>query len=131
LESPFLAPRIFTLLTKKVKTKLGRLGIRTIFYLDDILVLGSSFHNCLANLQRALSILMEAGFLINWKKSCVVSWRSWTILGGVGESAPSQRGPSLSSRQDGSDPERTATKGLGGPSSLSLALPPFLSIRRL
>jgi hypothetical protein len=55
----------------------------------------------------------------------------WTILGGVGESAPSQMGPSLSSRQDGSDPQRTATKELGGPSSHFYALPPFLSIRRL
>jgi hypothetical protein len=55
----------------------------------------------------------------------------WTILGGVGEAAPSQMGPSLSSRQDGSDPQRTATKELGSPSRRSYALPPFLSIRRL
>jgi hypothetical protein len=70
-----------TLLTKKVKAKLGRLGIRTIFYLDDILVLGSSYHNYVANLQRALSILMEAGFLINWKKLCVIPATSFTFLG--------------------------------------------------
>jgi hypothetical protein len=55
----------------------------------------------------------------------------WTILGGVGELAPSQMGPSLSSRQGGSDPQRTATKELGGPSSLSSALPLFHSVRRL
>jgi hypothetical protein len=77
------APRIFTLLMKKVKAKLGRLGIRTIFYLDDILVLGTSYLNCLANLQRALSILMQAGFLINWEKSCIVPMTSFTFLGMV------------------------------------------------
>jgi hypothetical protein len=55
----------------------------------------------------------------------------WTILGGVGESTPSQMGPSLSSRQDGSDPQKTATKELGSLSKPSYALPPFLSFRRL
>jgi hypothetical protein len=86
LESPFFAPRIFTLLTKKVKAKLGRLGIRTIFYLNNILVLGNSYHNCLANLQRALSILMEAGFLINWVKSCIVPTTSFRFLGMIWDS---------------------------------------------
>jgi hypothetical protein len=83
---PSLAPRIFTLLTKRVKAKLGRLGIRTIFYLDDILVLGMSFLDCLANLRRALSILMEAGFLINWEKSCIVPTTSFTFLGMIWDS---------------------------------------------
>jgi hypothetical protein len=41
---------------KKVKAKLGRLGIRTIFYLDDILVLGSTFKICLSNLRDALVV---------------------------------------------------------------------------
>jgi hypothetical protein len=40
----------------------------------------------------------------------------WKILGGIGESTPSQTGPSVSSRQDGSDPQKTATKERGNPS---------------
>jgi hypothetical protein len=40
----------------------------------------------------------------------------WTILGGIGESTPSRTGPSVSSRQDGSDPQKTATKERGNPS---------------
>jgi hypothetical protein len=55
----------------------------------------------------------------------------WTILGGIGELTQSRTGPSLSSRQDGSDPQRTAMRGLGSLSRPSSALPPFLSIRRL
>jgi hypothetical protein len=55
----------------------------------------------------------------------------WRICGGLGESTLSQTGLSGLSRQDGSHPQRTGTKGLGNPSSLSCALPPFLSIRRL
>jgi hypothetical protein len=77
----FSAPRIFTLLAKRVKAKLGRLGIRTIFYLDDILVLGSSFQICLSNSQESLSILMRAGFLINWEKSSLIPTTSFTFLG--------------------------------------------------
>jgi hypothetical protein len=55
----------------------------------------------------------------------------WRICGGLGESMPSQTGLSGLSRQDGSRPLRTGTKGLGNPSSLPCALPPFLSIRHL
>jgi hypothetical protein len=36
----------------------------------------------------------------------------WMILGGIGELTPSRTGPSVSSRQDGCDPQKTATKGL-------------------
>jgi hypothetical protein len=55
----------------------------------------------------------------------------WTILGGIGESTPSRTGPSVSSRQDGSDPQKTATKERGSLSRPSSTLPPFLSIMRL
>jgi hypothetical protein len=69
------------LLAKRVKAKLGRQGIRTIFYLDDILVLGSSFQICLSNLQEALSLLMKVGFLINWEKSSLIPTTNFTFLG--------------------------------------------------
>jgi hypothetical protein len=55
----------------------------------------------------------------------------WKILGGLVESTPSRTGPSALSRQDGSDPQKIATKELGSPSRPSSALPPFHSIRRL
>jgi hypothetical protein len=60
---------------------LGRLGIRTIFYLDDILVLGSTFQICISNLQEALSLLMKAGFIINWEKSSLIPTTNFTFLG--------------------------------------------------
>jgi hypothetical protein len=47
----------------------------------------------------------------------------WKISGGLGESTPSRTCPSGLSRQDGSDPQRTAIKGLGSlsrPSTLFL-----------
>jgi hypothetical protein len=55
----------------------------------------------------------------------------WNICRGLGESTPVWTGPSGLSRQDGSDPHKIATKGPGGPSKPSCALPPFLSVKRL
>jgi hypothetical protein len=56
---------------------------------------------------------------------------AWKICGGLGESTPSSTGHSGLSRQDWSDPQRIDTKGPGNPSSLSCALPPFLSVKLL
>jgi hypothetical protein len=64
-----------------VKAKLGRLGIRTIFCLDDILVLGSFFQICLSNLQEAFSLLMKAGFFLIWEKSSLFPTTNFTFLG--------------------------------------------------
>jgi hypothetical protein len=55
----------------------------------------------------------------------------WKISGGLGESTLSQTGPSGLFRQDGSDPQKTATKELGSPIRPFSALPPFHTIRRL
>jgi hypothetical protein len=55
----------------------------------------------------------------------------WMISGGIGESTPSQIGPSISSRQDGSDLQKTAMSTHGSTLRTSSALPPFRSIRRL
>jgi hypothetical protein len=55
----------------------------------------------------------------------------WTISGCVGESTPSRIDNLISSRQDGSDPQKTAMSVRGSSSRTSSALPPFRSIRRL
>jgi hypothetical protein len=63
---------------------------------------------------------LERLFLVGWK-----------ILGGLGESMPSRTVPSALFWQDGSNPQKTATKERGNPSRPSSALPPFHSIRHL
>jgi hypothetical protein len=65
---------------------LGRLGIRSIFYLDDILILGSSFNNCIANLMKALSLLIKAGFIVNWEKSSLMPTTNFSFLGMIWDS---------------------------------------------
>ena len=59
LESTSSAPRMPTLMAKRVKAELDRLGIQTVFYLDVVLVLGSTFQSCLSVLQEALSLLTK------------------------------------------------------------------------
>jgi hypothetical protein len=65
---------------------LGCLGARSIFYLDNNLVLGSTYHNCMANLMKALSLLIEAGFIINWEKSSLIPTTNFTFLGMIWDS---------------------------------------------
>jgi hypothetical protein len=50
------------------------------------MVLGSTFHNCLANLQKTLSLLIEAVFIINWEKSSLIPTTSFTFLGMIWDS---------------------------------------------
>jgi hypothetical protein len=80
------APKVFTSPTKKVKAKLGLKGIRTIFYIDDILVLGPTFSICMDNVTVALSMLIKAGFMINWEKSSLSPKTNLKFLGMVWDS---------------------------------------------
>jgi hypothetical protein len=43
--------------------------------------LGSTFQICLSNLQEALSLLMKAGFIVNWEKSSLIPTTNFTFLG--------------------------------------------------
>jgi hypothetical protein len=60
---------------------LGAKGIRTIFYLDNILVNGSSFTMCMEHTQETLQLLIRAGFLIHERKSSLTPSTSFPFLG--------------------------------------------------
>ena len=75
------APFIFTMVTKPIAAFLRSRGIRVIFYLDDILVIGKSKDECELNLQTVLTLLQELGFLINWKKSNLCPSQRFLFLG--------------------------------------------------
>jgi hypothetical protein len=60
---------------------LGAKGIRTIFYLDDILVIGLSFTICMEHTQETLQLLVKAGFLIHERKSSLTPSTSFSFLG--------------------------------------------------
>jgi hypothetical protein len=60
---------------------LGAKGIRTIFYIDDILMLGLSHNICLKNTLEALHLLIDAGFIIHWEESSLVPSTDFQFLG--------------------------------------------------
>ena len=76
-----LAPYIFTALTKPIVAYLRSRGIRVIFYLDDILVIGASEAECKKDLAFVLNLLQSLGFLINWKKSNLIPSQFFRFLG--------------------------------------------------
>ena len=76
-----VAPWLFTRVTSPLKAWLRARVIRSIFYLDDILVVGSSREECLANLHVALKLLQDIGFIVNWKKSSLTPSQNFLFLG--------------------------------------------------
>jgi hypothetical protein len=55
--------------------------IRTIFYIDDILILGPSCNICLENKLEALHLLINAAFVIHWEKSSLIPSTDFPFLG--------------------------------------------------
>ena len=64
------SPAIFHRITQSVKRMLERRGIKCFVYLDDFLVLGDNFSDCLAAYNTLLSLVRQLGFKINWQKVC-------------------------------------------------------------
>ena len=64
-----VAPYVFTKLMKPAISCLRKRGIRSIIYLDDILLLGDSYEQCKLWSEETCSELKRLGFLINAKKS--------------------------------------------------------------
>ena len=75
------APFVFTKVTKPIAAYLRARGIRIIFYLDDILVIGATAEECRQNVEIVLNILRLAGFLINEKKSSLSPSQHFLYLG--------------------------------------------------
>lgn len=76
-----VAPRAFTKLTKPIAAFLRMHGIRLIVYLDDILIIASSYEECQEHFQLTRSILESLGFRVNDKKSIPVPTKHIDFLG--------------------------------------------------
>lgn len=63
------APFIFIKILRPVITSLREQGFQSIIYLDDFLLLGSSFDECRANVTASLNVFQSLGFIINYPKS--------------------------------------------------------------
>lgn len=75
------APLIFTKLLKPVLTYLRGQGFISTLYLDDFLLLGHSYQECLKNVTATIEILSKLGFIINYDKSNLEPKQAITYLG--------------------------------------------------
>ena len=76
-----LAPITFTRVVKAALGVLMRLGIRLVWYIDDLLVLADSPELCMAHTLLLMQYLQYMGFAINWKKSAPWPMRQAPYLG--------------------------------------------------
>jgi hypothetical protein len=75
------APRIFTMVLLPIAAHLHQRGIQFIPYLDDCLMIAKSPDQLRWNLQTALQVLSNAGFLVNYKKSSLIPTQDLVYLG--------------------------------------------------
>lgn len=75
------SPYIFTKIMKPVVSRLRALGILSVIYLDDLLILGNSLKNCGHNVNQAKELLEHLGLVINYKKSNLTPSQSCKYLG--------------------------------------------------
>jgi len=75
------APRVFTKLLKPVVAFLREKGYLSVIFLDDILLIGSTFDQCSRNIDESVKLLTFLGFTVNLQKSVVVPTKKITFLG--------------------------------------------------
>lgn len=75
------APYVFTQIIKPVTEHLRGLGFLSVIYLDDLLVFGNTYSDCLKNINASVELLERVGFIINDKKSCKIPSQTCCFLG--------------------------------------------------
>ena len=64
-----LAPRVFTKIFKPIIAYFRFLGFRVVIFIDDLILIASSYDECLQQLEILKSTLCELGFTVNVEKS--------------------------------------------------------------
>ena len=73
--------RVFTKLLKPVFSYLRELGYVSVIYVDDSLLYGDTFDECLENVKVTLECLQELGFIIHSRKSVLLPTQIIEFLG--------------------------------------------------
>lgn len=81
-----LGPWLFTKLKRTIITYLRKKGFVSVIYLDDILLFGATYEECLLNVQVTSDLLQSLGFLINIPKSNLTPSNKCKFLGFVFDS---------------------------------------------
>lgn len=82
-----VAPYTFTKLLKPMAAFLRKQGFISVFYWDDILVMGKSYKDCASNFKTTLTILEELGFVINKEKCYEIPAQRCQYLGLIFDSS--------------------------------------------
>ena len=75
------AMRMFTKLLKPVLSSLRKMGYESVIYVDDLLLQGDTYKECLKNVLATLDALRELGFVIHIDKSVLIPTRILIFLG--------------------------------------------------
>lgn len=75
------APFVFTKITKPIVKLLRTAGLLSTLYLDDWLLLGRTYLDCVLNLNLTKKLLVSLGFIINEEKSIFVPSMTCKFLG--------------------------------------------------
>lgn len=76
-----IAPFVFTKILKPLLHYLRSKGLVSVVYLDDMLLLGSSYRLCKENIHQTTQLLTSLGFTINFGKSILIPSHEITFLG--------------------------------------------------
>ena len=76
-----LAPRVFTKIFMPIMAYFRFLGFRVIIFIDDLILIASSYDECLQQLDVLKQTLCELGFTVNVEKSQLVSVNEILYLG--------------------------------------------------
>ena len=75
------APRTFTKLLRPVMAHLRSQGLRTIIYLDDMLIMHQDQDSLMQEVEKVVNLLMMLGFTINYAKSQMFPKQQLQFLG--------------------------------------------------
>ena len=75
------SPRIFTRVTRFASDWLRKRGCIIIIYIDDILVLGKTYLECIKHRNMVLKLLEKLGFIVSHSKSVLEPSTKFTYLG--------------------------------------------------
>lgn len=75
------APLLFTKLLKPIVASLRERGFVSVNYLDDFLLIGKNYDDCLLNVNITCKLLVSLGFIINREKSVLSPNKNCKFLG--------------------------------------------------
>ena len=81
-----VASYVVTKILKPVAAYLRKRSLRSVFYLDDMLIIGKSYEECAKNVEETRKLVQELGFIVNEQKSQIIPTQRCRFLGFIFDS---------------------------------------------